>query len=237
MKIINSTDYNPHPEVDPGSEPEPESNKKSVAGSGLRTITAIKAQVKTENRVSIFLDGRYSFSLTLDQLLEQKLKRNESLDDQQVKVLKRLSDEGKVRQRALEWVMGRPHSVRELRDYLYRKKVEKDFMEQLIDDFVEKNYIDDRKFAEFFADNRKRKNKSVRAIKSELMAKGVTTTIADQVLSEHETSNTEALKLLIDKISGRPRYQDQQKLTAYLVSKGFSYYEVKEALENRDAQE
>jgi len=237
MKIINSTDYNPHPEVEPGSEPEPESNKKSVVDNGLKTITAIKAQQKNDSRVSVFLDGKYSFSLTLDQLLEQKLKRNIELDAQQVKVLKRLSDEGKVRQRALEWVMGRPHSIRELRDYLYRKKVEKDFMEQLIEDFIEKNYIDDRKFAEFFADNRKRKNKSVRAIKFELMAKGVPTTIADQVLSEHETSNNDALKKLIAKIENRPRYQDQQKLKAYLISKGFSYYEVKEALENNDSQE
>ena len=199
--------------------------------TGSRSITAIKAQVKTDSRVSIFLDGKYSFSLTLDQLLDQKLKKNEELDEPQVKALKKLSDEGKIRQRAVEWVMGRPHSTRELRDYLYRKKVEKDFMEQIVEDFIEKNYIDDRRFAEFFADNRKRKNKSIRAIKSELMAKGISTTVADEVLSEHETTNSDALNKLIEKISQRPRYQDEQKLKSYLVSKGFSYGEVKEALD------
>jgi regulatory protein len=210
-------------------------NKNSGPGkSGPRIITAIKAQVKTDNRVSIFIDGKYSFSLTLDQLLEQKLKKNQELDEPQVKALKRLSDEGKVRQRALEWVLGRPHSIRELRDYLYRKKVEKDLMEQLVDDFVDKKYLDDRRFAEFFADNRKRKNKSVRAIKSELMAKGISTTIADEVLGEHETSNKEALKKLIAKIENRPRYQEDQKLKAYLVSKGFGYSEIKDVLAERD---
>jgi regulatory protein len=225
VKIINSTDF--------------QSSLKSeeVSKNGSKTITAIKAQLKNANRVSIFLDGTYSFSLTLDQLLEQKLKKANELEEVQVKALKKLSDEGKVRQRAIEWVLGRPHSTRELRDYLYRKKVEKDFMDQLVNDFTEKNYIDDRRFAEFFADNRKRKNKSIRAIKSELMSKGISTTVADQVLSNHETSNSDALKKLIDKISHRPRYQDEQKLKAYLVSKGFSYGEVKDALDAENSEE
>jgi len=230
MRIFDSTSA---PEPEPKKTAQKEGEERS---NGLRSITAIKSQVKNENRVSIFLDGKYSFSLTLDQLLEQALKKNDELEESDIKNLKKLSDEGKLRQRAIEWVMGRPHSTRELRDYLYRKKVEKDFMEQLIDDFTEKNYIDDRRFAEFFADNRKRKNKSIRAIKSELMAKGISSSVADQVLSEHETTNNEALKKLIDKISGRPRYQDEQKLKAYLVSKGFSYNEVKEALSTTDEQ-
>lgn len=225
MKIFNSTDAAVPPKTD--------ENVENVV-NGLSKITAIKAQVKNDNRVSIFIDGKYCFSLTLDQLLEQKLKKNDEINQQQIKSFKKLSDEGKVRQRAIEWVMGRPHSTRELRDYLYRKKVEKDFMEQLIADFTEKNYLDDRRFSEFFADNRKRKNKSVRAIKSELMAKGISTTIADEVLSEHETSNSDALKKLIAKIENRPRYQDEQKLKTYLLSKGFSYHEVKTALESKE---
>jgi len=225
MKIIDSTNFEARHEI------------KDTPKTDEKTITAIKAQVKTDNRVSIFLDGSYSFSLTLDQLLEQKLKKNQALNEAQVKALKKLSDVGKVRQRAIEWVMGRPHSSRELRDYLYRKKVEKDFMEQIINDFVERGYIDDRRFAEFFADSRKRKNKSTRAIKSELMAKGVSATIADEVLHRHETSNSDALNTLINKISSRPRYQDEQKLKAYLVSKGFSYGEVKDALIARNNEE
>ena len=36
----------------------------------MMKITAIKAQVKNPERVSIFVDDKYSFSLSLDELVE-----------------------------------------------------------------------------------------------------------------------------------------------------------------------
>ncbi len=200
--------------------------------NGRKTVTAIKVQVKNDNRVSIFLDGKYSFSLTLDQLLEQKLKKNDSLEENKVKNLKKLYDEGKMRQRAIEWLMGRPHSTRELRDYFYRKKVEKDFQESMIEEFIEKKYLNDSEFARWFAENRARKNKSARAIRSELMSKGINSVDITTALENLETDDSDALKQLYEKIKNRPRYQDEQKLKMYLVSKGFSYSQVKQVLEN-----
>lgn len=193
-------------------------------------ITAIKAQVKTDNRVSVFLDGKYSFSLTLDQLLEQKLKKNDEIDEEKVKELKKLSDEGKLKARAMEWLMGRPHSTRELRDYFYRKKVEKDLADALVEEFTEKKYLNDETFGRWFSENRLRKNKSVRAIRSELMSKGLPHSTIQSIVTELETGDKEALKALVNKLRNRPRYQDTQKLKAYLVSKGFSYDDIKQAL-------
>lgn len=199
-------------------------------------ITAIKAQVKSESRVSIFLDGKYSFSLNLDQLLEQKLKKGLELDDSQIKFFKKLSDEGKLKQRSLEWLMGRPHSIREFRDYLYKKQADKDLIEALVEEFIAKGYLDDSTFAKWFAEGRRRKNKSARAISSELFSKGVASSNVQKAMSELEEndetkkSENEALIALINKIRNRSRYQDQQKLTAYLISKGFKYSDIKEAL-------
>ncbi|MCA9324234.1 hypothetical protein KC992_04000, partial [Candidatus Saccharibacteria bacterium] len=97
-------------------------------------ITQIKQQVKNPERVSVFVDGKYSFSLTLDQLLSEKLKKDIELETERVKQLVKLSDEGKIRARALEWLLTRPHSTREFRDYLYRKKAEKDLIEKLVEE-------------------------------------------------------------------------------------------------------
>ncbi len=200
-------------------------------------ITVIKAQVKNENRVSIFLDNKYSFSLTLDQLLEEKLKKNDELDESRLKHLKKLSDEGKLKARALEWLMNRPHSRREFRDYMYRKKAEKDLTAAWEEEFIEKNYLSDDHFARWFAENRLRKKKSRRAVVAELASKGISREVADKVLEDlidGETNDSESLRALIEKLKTRTRYQDQQKLKAYLVSKGFSYSDIKEALGSRD---
>ena len=109
-------------------------------------ITAIKQQVKNPERVSIFVDGRYEFSLSLDELLQQKLKNGQELDLADVKRLKKVSDDGKLRTRALEWLLGRPHSTRELKDYLYRKKAGPELTESLVSEFTDKAYLDHRQF-------------------------------------------------------------------------------------------
>lgn len=204
-------------------------------------ITAIKTQVKNDNRASIFLDEKYSFSLTLDQLLNEGLKKYNELNEAQVKNLKKLSDEGKLKQRALEWLMGRPHSTREFRDYLYRKKAEKDLISAWVEEFTDKKYLDDASFARWFAENRRRKNKSSRAIRAELMTKGVPSSTIQSIVTELENEDDgdkkteqEALLELVNKLRNRTRYQDEQKLKQYLVSKGFRYEDIKSALTDVD---
>ena len=201
-------------------------------------ITAIKAQVKNDQRVSIFVDGKYSFSLTLDQLLEQKLKKDDKVNEVQIKQLKKLSDEGKLKARATEWLMNRPHSTREFRDYMFRKKAEKELTQVWVDEFTEKGYLSDENFTRWFAENRLRKKKSRRAVTSELASKGISRELADQALNElvtDEVNDEEALKGLVEKLRKRSRYQDEQKLKAYLVSKGFRYDDVKSAIEQAKA--
>ncbi|HKX24619.1 MAG TPA: hypothetical protein VJM46_05260, partial [Candidatus Saccharimonadales bacterium] len=83
-------------------------------------ITAIKAQVKNTERVSVYLDGKYSFSLTQNQLLELKIHSGMDLTEQELEDLKKASDYGKLLERSMNYVMIRPRSIRELRDYLWR---------------------------------------------------------------------------------------------------------------------
>ena len=101
-------------------------------------ITSIKQQVKNDSRVSIFVDGKYSFSLTLDQLLEEKIKKDDEIDESRLKKLKKLSDEGKLKTRSMEWLMNRPHSTKEFSDYLYRKKSDKELITAWTEEFAEK---------------------------------------------------------------------------------------------------
>lgn len=200
-------------------------------------ITQIKQQVKNPERVSVFVDGKYSFSLTLDQLLSEKIKKDIELETERVKQLVKLSDEGKIRARALEWLLTRPHSTREFCDYLYRKKAEKDLIEKLVEEFTERKCLDDETFARWFAEGRTRKNKSTRAIKSELASKGVSPVTIQNVVTELRTDEEEnkAIKSLVNKLSSRPRYaSDSKKLMAYLISKGFRYADIKQVLSDRE---
>jgi regulatory protein len=173
-------------------------------------ITSIKQQVKNPDRVSIFVDGKYTFSLSLDELVVHKLKNNDELSEANVKKFKKISEDGKLRARALEWLLNRPHSERE---------------------FSKKGYLDNAKFAEWFAELQSRRNKSNRAIRSELFKKGIDRQLTDIVMEEQGNEELERLKALIAKKSKSSRYKnDPLKLAQYLVGQGFNYQLVKQAL-------
>jgi len=194
-------------------------------------ITGIKQQVKNPERVSIFVDGKYSFSLTLNELLTEKLKVGTEVDEAQVKTLKKLSEEGKLKMRALAWLMGRPHSIREFRDYMYRKKADQELIDAWVEDFEAKNYLDDHKFAVWWAEGRAQHNRSNRFIQSELYKKGVSKDIVEEVLADSEDDEKTRLQELIAKKGHLKKYQDDpQKFMQFLIRQGFSYSLVKEAL-------
>jgi regulatory protein len=195
-------------------------------------ITSIKQQIKNPERVSIFVDGKYEFSLSLDELVKYKLKNNDEFSAADVKKFKKISADGKLRARALEWLMNRPHSEREFRDYLYKKKVEPEQIESLVNEFTEKGYLNNAKFAEWFTELQSRRGKSDRAIRAELFKKGIGRELVDETLEAGAGDEVERLKIMIEKKQKLSRYKnDPQKLAKYLTSQGFSWAIVKEELE------
>jgi regulatory protein len=196
-------------------------------------ITSIKQQVKNPERVSIFLDGKYTFSLSLDELVAHKLKNGQELDEGNVKKFKKISEDGKMKARALAWILGRPHSTREFRDYMFRKKADKDLTEQLVEEFTNKKYLNDAKFAEWFADVKRRAGKSNRQIQAELFKKGIDRSIVSELMSAEGNDELERLKALVVKKSKSMRYKNEPlKFKQYLSRQGFSFDDINEVLKN-----
>jgi regulatory protein len=198
-------------------------------------VTSITQQVKNPDRANIFVDGKYSFSLTLNELVKEKLKKGLALSEVRLASLKKLSEEGKLRMKVLNWLLLRPHSERELRDYLYRKKTDRQLAQKLIQDFQDKNYQNDREFARWWYEQRSAGNRSDRFIRSELMKKGVDREIIEETIRSHaeqdEGNEAERLRAVIAKKGRLSRYQaDQTKFIQYLLRQGFNYDDIKREL-------
>lgn len=194
-------------------------------------ITSIKQQVKNPERASLFVDGKYSFSLSLNELVAEKLKINQDIDDAGLKRLKKLSDDGKLRNRTLEWVMNRPRSTRELRDYLYRKKAEPEQVANLTEEFQSRGYLSDANFAKWLIDMRRRAGKSERYIQGELMKKGVGREVIAATLQKDDGDELDRLRALVEKKKDLSRYKnDEQKFKMFLLRRGFSYEDIKTVL-------
>lgn len=209
-------------------------------------ITAITAQQKDKNRINVMVDGKYRFSLDIFQYADLGIKVGKEYTEAELIELETESQFGKVYARALEYCLMRPHSAREMRDYLYRKTrdamtktktgelkarpgVPAAITQRVFDRLIEKKYIDDEKFAQFWIENRNlRKGTSRRKLQAELRAKGVDSTIIERLLADSERSDdSEIMKIIAKK---RNRYPDDQKLMQYLARQGFSYDDIKQAL-------
>ena len=195
-------------------------------------ITGIKQQVKRHDRYSIFVDGKYEFSLSESALLEQKLASGLEIDRTQLKEFKKLSADDKVYGNALRYVAMRSRSQWEMSDYLRRKQVEEPVAQKIIAILSGSGLLDDEKFARAWVENRRLlKATSKRRLIQELKQKRVPEDIIETILGEDLTDEKEVLRDLIAKKLKLSKFQnDRLKLMQYLARQGFNYDDIKSVL-------
>ncbi len=126
----------------------------------------------------------------------------------------------------------RPRTVKEMRDYLY-KKIEKrhwsrDDVEKAIKGLVELGMLNDIEFIRLFVEQRNSaKPKSKFVLKRELLRHGVSRELIDEYFTGHPQNEEElAFKALerhwprFKNLSPRARFQ---KAAAYLMRRGFGF--------------
>lgn len=165
--------------------------------------------------------------------------------------LRALEDEavfGKLYARALEYCMSRPHSIKEVRDYLWRKTlttkyksrttgevkerpgVAQPIADRVLDRLIEKGYLNDEQFARWWVDNRNQiKGVSRRKLQAELASKGVAREAVEQALQQTTRQDEDELMKII--VKKQNRYPERNKLVAYLARQGFSYEDIATAID------
>lgn len=200
------------------------------------TITAIKQQVKRQDRYSIYVDGKYAFSLSEGGLIASGLASGREIDDSQLHELKKAAGMDKAYGNALRYVAMRPRSEWELHDYFRRKQVDETAAQEIVQRLRDLDLLNDLVFARAWVANRRLlKQTSKRRLSLELKQKHVPEETIRQVLEEDETDERDQLKALINK--KRARYPDQQKLMQYLARQGFRFDDIKSALGDIDSEE
>ncbi len=210
-------------------------------------ITAITAQLKSPNRVNIFVDGTYRLSLDVFQVADLGVRIDKEYTDSEMRELESESQFGKMYAVALEYCLMRPHSSREVREYLFRKTrdtkrrnkrtgevsihkgISLTVADRVYERLAQKKYIDDEKFARYWVENRNLiKGVSKRKLQYELKSKGISEQIIRDSLIAGDRSDENELQKVIDK--KRKRYPDNQKFTAYLARQGFLYDDIRREL-------
>jgi regulatory protein len=219
--------------------------------SAALCITDIKEAVRDQNRVNVYIDGKYFCSLDISQVVDLHVKIGRILTPDELDELKRASDFGKFYACALEYALMRPRSIKEMRDYLKRKTLDRrvrirnaktgeyqtkikpgydtSLVPLVMERLEQRGYLDDYYFAKTWVENRNvSKGTSIKKLRLELQQKGIASSIIDKVFAETSRNDRSELQKIIAKKA--KKYPDQQKLVQYLLRQGFSYSDISDEL-------
>ena len=174
-------------------------------------VTDIKQGLKNENRVNIYIDGEFEFSLDISQVVDFGVKVGKDFSAKEIAEMKSASEFGKLYQSTLEWALLRPHSEKELRDHLKGKQFKR------------------------VLENRKREiNKEKLENNPDLKKRRKELKIKTKLLPEISDEN---VKKVIKRLKERD-YVDDQKFAEYylenrFVKKGISARRLKLELKNK----
>lgn len=198
-------------------------------------VTNLKQQVAQPSSYSVYVDGKFSFSLSADALLNSGLVVGEELDESRIKALRALSASDKAYGNALHYVAMRQRSEWEVKIYLERKGVDKKIAEDIIERLRALEFLNDLSFARAWVANRRLlRATNKRRLSQELHQKHVSESTIEMVLAEDETDENIVLRDLIAKKRQIPRYRDDLKLMQYLARQGYSYDAIKAAFNHLD---
>ena len=192
-------------------------------------ITALKRQKKHLTLVS-FEDGE--ILLDNDICTDHSLKAGADISKEKAEELLYESEYARAKSRAL-WYLDRADRTEK---GLYRKLCEAGFDKKVsaavVARFVEVGLLDDRRFAENFAERCKDANISPRETVRKLYEKGIPYDMAKETVSETETDEETQIRALIEKKYARKLELENgaEKVYAALIRKGFSFSAVRNVL-------
>lgn len=197
------------------------------------TITALIAQKKNKDRVNVHLDGEFAFGLATIEAL--KLKRGQVLSDADIERLRGADDIEKAHEKALRFLANRPRSAWEVRQNLVKAEFDGDTIDRVMNRLTGVALIDDAAFVRYWLDNRAQFNpRGQVALRQELRRKGVDRAVVDEVLAAADQSDDQAAVqsalAKADRFRQLPQAEFAQKLSAYLLRRGFNYEAVREAV-------
>lgn len=191
----------------------------------MKTITAIETQKRGRERVSIFLDGRFAFSVGRGVVEEHGLHPGQVLSDSRVEELAAAELFGKCLNAALRLLSYRPRSEAEIRTRLSRR-FDRETIEGVILRLRERQMIDDVAFAAFWREARDSFSpRGSRLLKAELRHKGVDPEVINEVLDgiDDEESAYRAAQKRGRTLAKEDYETFRRKLGAFLRRRGFSY--------------
>ncbi len=215
-------------------------------------VTKLVSQKRDPSRVNMYIDGEFSFGISLDSLAKYNIYVGMELEEDFLSKVFLHELKKRFLQRSSEYISRLPRTELQISRYIKNiimkkkgvwyselsKEEEEKILEHVISKLKKYGYIDDSHFAEQFIQSRlKSRPRGSGVIMSELISKGVSRDIAEDKVKELVQDEYALLCRVYEK-----KYKDQKitsmdnKKISYLFRKGFSW-DLIEKLINNESEE
>jgi regulatory protein len=182
----------------------------------------------------MFLEGSRVLELSDWTIGKFGLRKGDDIDDAAVAKIKEAEAETQAKNIAVNYLSYRRRSAKEIRDHLLRKGFDRESCEKVIRGLQSAEMINDKEFARSFVKDRLlRKPVGLALLRQQLLAKGIPSGTAEEVLEElvsardQQNAAVELLKqrmrLAHRSLSGLDDVKRKKRLIDFLLRRGFSY--------------
>lgn len=204
----------------------------------MNIITKIEVGKRNKERVNIYIDNEYAFSISAELVYKENIKVKDEIN---VERLKKLADEDnyiKCKNSALKIIERTYKSEKELRDKLVLKGYDDHIIKQTINFLREYNLLNDTNYAKMYVKDRSR-NQGKNKIKYTLIQKGIDENIIEEELNKIDKDEIKKVvyEMALKKyrvLSKRENdnYKLTQKLYRFLMGKGYDYDLIKDVVKS-----
>jgi len=198
----------------------------------MARITSLKAG-KSNRRISVSLDGRYSFSLEAEVALKEQLKEGQELSQDYVDTLRQLDGLKRCYDSSARLLGYRQRSQSELKERLSKRGFDGETIEATLSKLREQGLVDDGAFARYWVGNRSKFGPRSRwLIGQELKQKGVNGQVIEQATdSIDEADNAyRAASAKLKRLATDDFREFYRRVGQFLRRRGFSYGIIKETI-------
>ena len=193
-------------------------------------ITKIEQQKKNKRRMSVFIDGEFSFGADSFALLSLKLSEGDEISEEKLLKIKNTAVFEDAKNYAARLISSRSYTQKAMKEKLTSHIGDEEIVEKTIHFLKEYKLLDDYDYARRLThDLVYLKKLGIKQIKWKLKEKGISEKIIEKVLGEFDFSDTikENLESLAQKkLNGNFDIKNVMKAKRYLASRGYSFDDI-----------
>jgi len=197
-------------------------------------ITSIERDRKKKDRLSVYIDGKFSFTISEEDYISLNLYEKTEISQETIDYIKNKLNFNKAKSIAVRYLSMKLRTEKEVRMRLQDEGFERECIDAVIDELKALGYINPRLYAQKYVfDRSKLKPMSKRLMKLELLHREIPEDIIDEVLEDWNVEDHVVAENLLKRKFGKYDLTDEKikrKAYMFLLHRGFSNDTVRKAL-------